>query len=72
MAIIDQLLTAKEGAKYLQMSIPTFYRRIADGSLPKPIKMGALSRWSRAEILEAVEAAKARRCEGNPSKAKEA
>lgn len=42
MQITDPLLTAREGAKILQVSIPTFYRRIADGTLPKPIKMGSL------------------------------
>ncbi len=39
----------------------TFYRRIADGTIPKPIKMGSLSRWSKSEIMEMIEEAKARR-----------
>lgn len=50
MQVTDPLLIAREGAKYLQVSLPTFYRRIADGTLPKPIKMGSLSRWSQSEI----------------------
>lgn len=54
-------LTAREGAKILQVSIPTFYRRIADGTLPKPIKMGSLSRWAQSEINAAIEDAKAKR-----------
>lgn len=61
MTIPDSLLTAREGAKLLQVSIPTFYRRIADGTLPKPIKLGNLSRWSQSEIIAAIEAAKSRR-----------
>ncbi|QNQ63582.1 DNA-binding protein [Brucella sp. 6810] len=61
MQITDPLLTAREGAKILQVSIPTFYRRIADGTLPKPIKMGSLSRWSQLEIMAAIEDAKAKR-----------
>ena len=61
MRVTDTLLTVRECTKLLQMSIPTFYRRIADGTLPKPIKMGALSRWSQAEILTAIETAKAKR-----------
>lgn len=64
MQITDPLLTAREGAKILQVSIPTFYRRIADGTLPKPIKpikMGSLSRWARSEIVAAIEDAKAKR-----------
>lgn len=61
MQINDPLLTAREGAKILQVSLPTFYRLIADGTLPKPIKMGSLSRWSQSEILAAIENAKAKR-----------
>lgn len=61
MQITDPLLTAREGAKILQVSIPTFYRRIADGTLPKPIKMGSLSRWAQSEINAAIEDAKAKR-----------
>lgn len=58
---IDLLLTVRECTKLLQMSVPTFYRRVADGTLPKPIKMGALSRWSQTEIISAIEKAKAKR-----------
>lgn len=61
MHITDPLLTAREGANILQVSIPTFYRRIADGTLPKPIKMGNLSRWAQSEIITAIEEAKAKR-----------
>jgi len=61
MRVTDYLLTARECTKLLQISIPTFYRRISDGTLPKPIKMGALSRWSEAEIISAIESAKAKR-----------
>ena len=38
----DHLLTAREGAALLHVSIPTFWRRVADGTVPKPIKIGAL------------------------------
>ncbi|MFG1288247.1 helix-turn-helix transcriptional regulator, partial [Xanthobacter versatilis] len=44
----DHLLTAREGAALLHISVPTFWRRVADGTVPKPIKIGALSRWSQA------------------------
>lgn len=59
MQITHPLLTAGEGSKILQVSIPTFYRHIADGTLPKPIKMGSLSRWAQSEINAAIEDAKA-------------
>lgn len=57
----DPLLTAREGAAILQVSIPTFWRRVADGTVPKPVKIGALSRWPRSEVLAVIEQAKARR-----------
>lgn len=61
MIITDPLLTAREGAAVLQISIPTFWRRVADGTVPKPVKIGALSRWPRSEVLAVIEQAKARR-----------
>lgn len=61
MQLTDTLLTVRECTKILQMSTPTFYRRVADGTLPKPIKMGSLSRWPRSEIISAIETAKTKR-----------
>ncbi|MEI4473357.1 helix-turn-helix transcriptional regulator [Frigidibacter sp. MR17.24] len=61
MTITDPLLTAREGAEMLQVSVPTFWRRVADGTIPKPIKLGALSRWPQSEISEVIEKAKAQR-----------
>ncbi len=57
----DLLLTVKESSALLRISVPTFWRRVADGTIPKPVKLGGLSRWPRSEILEVIEAAKARR-----------
>lgn len=61
MQITDPLLKDKEAAPLLGISIPTFWRRVADGTVPKPIKLGALSRWPRSEILAVIERAKAAR-----------
>jgi predicted DNA-binding transcriptional regulator AlpA len=61
MEITDPLLTAREGAAVLQVSVPTFWRRVADGTVPKPVKIGALSRWPKSEIVEVIETAKAQR-----------
>ncbi|SCW39262.1 transcriptional regulator, AlpA family [Rhizobium mongolense subsp. loessense] len=61
MQINDPLLTKKEAASILNISVPTFYRRVADGTLPKPIKIGALSKWPMSDILGAIEDAKAAR-----------
>ncbi|MCX5578561.1 helix-turn-helix transcriptional regulator [Kaistia terrae] len=61
MELIDPLLTVRECAAILQMSVPTFWRRVADGTVPKPVKIGSLSRWPRSEITGVIEQAKARR-----------
>ncbi len=57
----DTLLTAKEGARLLTISEPTFWRHVGNGKLPKPIKLGHLSRWPRSELLEVIERAKSAR-----------
>ena len=59
--ISDPLLIAREGAAILQISVPTFWRRVADGTIPKPVKLGGLSRWPKSEILAVIETAKAAR-----------
>ena len=61
MIITDPLLTAREGACLLQISIPTFWRWVANGTLPKPVKLGGMSRWPQSEILAVIETAKAAR-----------
>jgi predicted DNA-binding transcriptional regulator AlpA len=58
---VDPLLTAREAAPLLGISVPTFWRRVADGTVPKPIKLGALSRWPHSEIIQVIETAKAAR-----------
>ena len=57
----DPLLRVREAAAVLQISVPTFWRRVADGTIPKPVKIGALSRWPQSEILPVIKAAKERR-----------
>lgn len=60
-APIDPLLTARESAAVLQISVPTFWRRVADGTVPKPVKIGSLSRWPLSEIEGVIAKAKAQR-----------
>ena len=57
----DPLLKDREAASLLGCSVPTFWRRVADGTIPKPLKLGALSRWPRSEIEDVIEHAKAAR-----------
>jgi len=60
-ASVDPLLKVGEAAEMLAISVPSFWRRVADGSVPKPIKLGKSSRWLHSEILSVIEDAKARR-----------
>jgi predicted DNA-binding transcriptional regulator AlpA len=57
----DPLLNVREGAKLAGISVPTFWRRVADGTFAKPVRLGSLSRWPKSEILEAIERLKAAR-----------
>lgn len=57
----DPLLNVKESAALLRISTPTFWRRVADGTVPKPVKFGGLSRWPRSEILNVIERIKTAR-----------
>ena len=58
MPIIEPLLTAREGAVELQISVPTFWRWVAQGTLPKAVKLSGMSRWPRSELLAVIERAK--------------
>ena len=61
MASTDPLLTAREGSLELQISVPTFWRWVANGTLPKAVKLGGMSRWPRSELLAVIEQAKSDR-----------
>ncbi len=61
MTITDPLLTAREGAAILQISEPTFWRWVANSTLPKAVKLGGMSRWPQSELLAVIERAKALR-----------
>ncbi|WP_375668070.1 MULTISPECIES: helix-turn-helix transcriptional regulator [unclassified Bartonella] len=57
----DILLTDRESAKLLHMSVSTFHRHVTNGSLPKPLKFGFLSRWLQSDLLNVIEQAKQQR-----------
>jgi excisionase family DNA binding protein len=57
----DTLITVREAAFSLGCSIATVWRRAADGSIPKPVKIGGMTRWSKAEISAFIEDAKSQR-----------
>src|ERR1019366_2007546 len=43
-------IDAKALAKRLDISVPTLYRQVAAGELPKPKKFGTSSRWKMNEV----------------------
>ncbi|WP_208436701.1 helix-turn-helix transcriptional regulator, partial [Bartonella tribocorum] len=53
--------TDRESAKLLHMSVSTFRRHVTNGSLPKPLKFGFLSRWLQSDLLNVIEQAKQQR-----------
>ena len=61
--IAPVLISDVEAATLLGCSRTTIWRRVADKTLPKPVKFGSLSRFVLSEINATVEAAKAVRDE---------
>ena len=57
----DHLIRDSEAATLLGCSKATFWRRVADGTIPRPVKIGGMSRWPLSEILSVIELAKAQR-----------
>lgn len=57
----DRLVRDFDAAQMLGCSKATFWRRVADGTIPRPLKIGGMSRWPISEIISVIEAAKANR-----------
>jgi len=51
------LISVRTVAKMFDGSPSTVWRRVADGTLPKPGRIGGMTRWSRAEIEAVIEIA---------------
>ena len=52
------LLRDRDVAHSLNISVSSVWRRVRDGTLPQPIRIGYLSRWSEADIGDAIDRAK--------------
>ncbi|WOH79008.1 helix-turn-helix domain-containing protein [Bradyrhizobium sp. BEA-2-5] len=57
----DPLLTDIEGCAILGIAKPTWHKWVRRGLIPKPVKLGHLSRWPRSEIVDVIKRAKAAR-----------
>lgn len=44
------LVPAKEAAAMLSMGRSTFWQAVKDGHVPKPIKIGSVTRWRVADL----------------------
>jgi len=68
---IDPLIKDGEAAAMLGCSKATFWRRVADGTIPRPVKIGGMSRWPQSEIVTVIEQAIAQRDIGQAANARE-
>jgi prophage regulatory protein len=50
-----ELMTKFEVASLLQLSTRTIYRKVQEGVLPAPVKIGDTSRWRKYEIEEWIQ-----------------
>jgi predicted DNA-binding transcriptional regulator AlpA len=55
------LIRDSEAAALLACSKATFWRRVSDGTIPRPLKIGGMSRWPRSDIMAVIDRAKAQR-----------
>ena len=52
------LLDVKAVAALFQASPSTIWRRVNDGTMPRPIQIGGMTRWARDEIDAVIDRAK--------------
>ncbi|MDA8585566.1 helix-turn-helix domain-containing protein [Rhodobacteraceae bacterium] len=57
----DRLVSVRDTAAALGCSVATVWRRAADKSIPQPVKIGGMTRWSESELVSFIEEAKAQR-----------
>ncbi len=62
--LADLLIRDKDGAALIAGSVATWWRRVADGTLPPPIRIGGMSRWRLSEVEAVIEKAAAKRGQG--------
>lgn len=53
----ERLIRDAEGAAMLGCSKATFWRLVAKGAIPPPIKIGGMSRWKVSDVQKFIEQA---------------
>lgn len=57
----DRLISLKEAAQILCLSLRAIYRLIANGELPKPVRIGRSSRLYESDLQKYLETLKQQR-----------
>ena len=52
---MDGFLTQKQVLELIPISKSTLWRRVQDGSIPQPIKLGRRVLWHKGTLLEAFD-----------------
>ena len=60
-------MSDQSSAAWLGLSRATFWRRVADGTLPRPIRLGGRTLWRRSELRAVIDNLAATR-DRNPEK----
>lgn len=55
------LMSDRDASIFLSISRATLWRRVSDGTIPKPVRIGGVTRWRRDELIAVVEKASAQR-----------
>jgi predicted DNA-binding transcriptional regulator AlpA len=53
---VERLLRDSDCAAILGCSKATWWRRVADGTMPQPVRIGGMSRWKPSEVMAALDA----------------
>ena len=60
-SIPDKLITDTEMAETIGCGRSTVWKWVADGILPKPLKIGGMSRWKLSDAYDVIKRAEAER-----------
>lgn len=58
---IDSLIRDREFAAALGISTSSFWRRVQDGTIEPPLRIGGASRWRRSDLQAVIDRAAAQR-----------